>query len=131
MDIKLGYTLHKAAAGDSPGIYRITKRQITIAEDWKSDPGRTLWSAESCKCLTVDDGQRLSHDLRSVTVTSGKRLAQHCWVHNNASTHHFKLVTHLSPLGVPQCYVTAGTFARHGLSSTAKTLRSLFGGSRF
>ena len=25
------------------------------------------------------------------------------------------------------CYVTVGTFARHGLSSTAKTLRSLSG----
>ena len=78
MDIKLEYTLHKAAAGDSPGRYRITKRQIAIAEDWKSDPGRTPWSAESRKRLTVDDGRRLSHDLRSVTVTSGKRPAQHC-----------------------------------------------------
>ena len=29
------------------------------------------------------------------------------------------------------CYVTAGTFARRGLSSTAKTLRSLVGCSRF
>ena len=29
------------------------------------------------------------------------------------------------------CYVTAGTFARRGLSSTAKTLRSLVGYSRF
>ena len=77
MDIKLEYTLHKAAAGDSPGRYRITKRQIAIAEDWKSDPGRTPWSAESRKRLTVDDGRRLSHDLRSVTVTSGKRPAQH------------------------------------------------------
>ena len=27
--------------------------------------------------------------------------------------------------GVRVCYVTVGTFARHGLSSTAKTLRSL------
>ena len=102
VDIKLEYTLHKAAAGDSPGRYRITKRQITIAKDWKSDPGRTPWSAESHKCLTVDDGRQLSHDLRSVTMTSGKRPAQHCQVCNNASTHHFKLVTHLSPLGVPQ-----------------------------
>ena len=29
------------------------------------------------------------------------------------------------------CYVTVGTFARRGLSSTAKTLRSLSGVSRF
>ena len=28
---------------------------------------------------------------------------------------------------LPDCYVTAGTFARRGLSSTAKTLRSLSG----
>ena len=28
---------------------------------------------------------------------------------------------------VPDCYVTVGTFARRGLSSTAKTLRSLSG----
>ena len=27
----------------------------------------------------------------------------------------------------PSCYVTVGTFARRGLSSTAKTLRSLSG----
>ena len=76
VDIKLEYTLHKAA-GDSPGRYRITERQITIAKDWKSDPGRTPWSAESRKRLTVDDGRRLSHDLQSVTMTSGKRPAQH------------------------------------------------------
>ena len=31
----------------------------------------------------------------------------------------------------PYCYVTVGTFARRGLSSTAKTLRSLSGVSRF
>ena len=30
----------------------------------------------------------------------------------------------------PKCYVTAGTFARRGLSSTAKTLRSLVWCSR-
>ena len=78
VDIKLEYTLHKAAAGDSPGRYRITDCQITIAEDWKSDLGRTPWSAESRRRLTVDDGRRLSHDLRSVTMTSGKRPAQHC-----------------------------------------------------
>ena len=32
---------------------------------------------------------------------------------------------------LPACYVTAGTFARRGLSSTAKTLRSLVRVSRF
>ena len=30
-----------------------------------------------------------------------------------------------------ECYVTAGTFTRRGLSSTAKTLRSLSGASKF
>ena len=30
-----------------------------------------------------------------------------------------------------KCYITAGTFARRGLSSTAKTLRSLGWVSRF
>ena len=30
--------------------------------------------------------------------------------------------------GLTLCYVTVGTFARRGLSSTAKTLRSLSGG---
>ena len=94
MDIKLEYTLHKAAAGDSPGRYRITKHQITIAKDWKSDPGRTPWSAESRKRLTVDDGRRLSHDLRSVTVTSGKRPAQHCIVAIPSS---FIQASHASP----------------------------------
>ena len=35
--------------------------------------------------------------------------------------------TSIGEASPPMCYVTVGTFARRGLSSTAKTLRSLSG----
>ena len=38
-----------------------------------------------------------------------------------------KVVVVLENLKLARCYVTVGTFARRGLSSTAKTLRSLNG----
>ena len=47
--------------------------------------------------------------------------------------HHgpFKVVQVMSPVNYHLCYVTVGTFTRRGFSSTAKTLRSLSGCSRF
>ena len=69
-------------------------------------PVETAVSSPSDSGGVVQLEGTVGHQLRKSSLTSGGRLI---------------------PKIVASCYVTVGTFARRGLSSTAKTLRSLSG----
>jgi len=81
-------------------------------------------TAQSCERLTVDDLRRLSHDLRSVTVTSGRRPAQH-WMTPRHNHHRMKSsASHACPLRL-RSYITLSTCLVTRLLCTSRPVKIL------
>ena len=134
-----GLTRNQRRNAPKPGMYSNTQTQLRTQSN-QSNSGVVLMEVDSAtgqsnfKKLTPEERAQLAKEGRCFCCHLQGHMVRDCPknANRNANSNACKTTTE-TKTSEPSCYVTVGTFTRRGLSSTAKTLRSLvwFRGSEY